>query len=140
MLNKSGCFVLFQAIQYREKRNLVIQRMVKSQLLDKPIDMRELMKYMCTLTPVRYCLATPGGFFTKTNKASILHFLLQEYSEGVPYSEDSFYIQDGNTMMHSLKEIPSTLGGYCLKLWDLMTPKKNCIPSKVSYNNHSIRV
>ena len=74
MLSKKCVLVLFQAIQYREQRNPTIQLMLKSQLLDEPTDMRELIKY--NLTPVPYRLATPGGFFAKTNKASILLFLL----------------------------------------------------------------
>ena len=112
-------------IQYREQDNIALQLMVKSQLLEEPIDLRELMKY--ALTPVPHCLGTPDGFLAKMNKASKLHFLLVEFTDEVLYLENAFYVQDGNAMIHALKDIPHSFGGICLKLLDHMTPKKNFI-------------
>lgn len=55
-----------QLIQYQERSNLVFQLLIKSQLMDEPLDLNELMCYF--LTPVPDSLGTPDGFFAKTNK------------------------------------------------------------------------
>lgn len=52
---------------------------IKSQQLQNPIDIDELMRY--PLTPVPHSLGTPDGFFNKTNKAAMLHFLLDDITE-----------------------------------------------------------
>lgn len=81
--------------------------LVKSQLLDNPLDLDELMTY--SLTPVPHSLGTPDGFLNKTNKATILHFLTEDYGD-VPYSSDkSLYIQDGNALFHALGQLPQLL-------------------------------
>ena len=70
-------------IQYQEQGNLAFQLLVKSQLLKEPLDLNELMRY--SLTPVPHSLGTPDGFMAKTNKASMLHHLLEDYSDEVHY-------------------------------------------------------
>ena len=65
----------FQVIQFQEQSNLAFVLLVKSQSQDEPLDLEELMKYC--LMPVPPSLGTPDGFFSKTNKASILHYLLE---------------------------------------------------------------
>ena len=82
--------------------------LIKSQLLDEPLDLDELMTF--SLTPVPYSLATADGFFAKTNKAKMLHFLLEEYTDSVPYPKDTFHIEDGNALVHVLKDLPPTFG------------------------------
>lgn len=67
--------------------------LVKSQLLKEPLNIDELMQY--SLTAVPPSLGTADGFFAKSNKASMLHFLLEDSPEEVPYPKDAFYIQDG---------------------------------------------
>ena len=64
-----------QLVQYQQQRNLAFMLLVKSQLLDEPLDIDELMCY--SLASVPHSLGTPDGFFAKTNKAAMLHFLLE---------------------------------------------------------------
>jgi len=72
------------------------QLLVKSQVRGKPVDLDELMRYY--LSPVPHSLGTPDGFFAETNKASMLHFLLDENTDEVPYPKDAIFIQDGNAL------------------------------------------
>lgn len=72
---------------------------IKSQHLDEPLDLDELMRY--SLAPVPHSLGTADGFFTKTNKAAMLHFLMEDAPEDVSYPTDSLYIQDGNALFHA---------------------------------------
>lgn len=75
----------------------------KSQHLDEPLDLDELMWY--SLTPVTHSLGTAGGFLNKTNKAAMLHFLMEDAPEDVPYPTDSLCIQNGNAMFHALTNL-----------------------------------
>jgi len=60
-----------------------------------------MMQY--SLLPIPHCLGTPDGFFAKTNKASMIHYLLEEYAENVPtYPKDAMFIQDGNALFHTI--------------------------------------
>ena len=78
----SPCLSL-QLIQYQEQSNMVFQLHIKSQLQDEPVNLDELMHYY--LAPVPHSLGTPNGFFTKTIKATMLPFLLEDSTEEVPY-------------------------------------------------------
>ncbi|XP_049455367.1 uncharacterized protein LOC125902797 isoform X2 [Epinephelus fuscoguttatus] len=93
-------------IQYSEQSNLAFMLLVKSQLLKEPLNIDELMRY--SLTPVPPSLGTADGFFAKSNKASMLHFLLEDSPEEVPYPKDAFYIQDGMALFHTLVNLPET--------------------------------
>ena len=64
-------------IQYREKSDLAIVLLIKSKVLEKPLDLDELLTYSLFLAP--YTFATANGFFAKTNKARMLHHLLETY-------------------------------------------------------------
>uniref|UniRef100_UPI0035902182 uncharacterized protein isoform X2 n=1 Tax=Myxine glutinosa TaxID=7769 RepID=UPI0035902182 len=65
------------------------------------------MKYC--LMPVPPSLGTPDGFFSKTNKASILHYLLEDtIPEDPPYPKDALFIQDGMVLLHTLANLPPT--------------------------------
>ena len=52
-----------KVIQYQEQSNIAFTLLVKSQLLEKPIDLEKLVCF--PLTPVPHMLGTPDGFFTK---------------------------------------------------------------------------
>ncbi|KAJ8349354.1 hypothetical protein SKAU_G00244840 [Synaphobranchus kaupii] len=65
---------------YQEQSNLAFQLLVKSQMLDMPINLDELMRYP-PLALFLMHLASPDGYFAKTNKATILHYLLQDRNE-----------------------------------------------------------
>ena len=70
----------------------------QSQSQDDPLELEELMKYC--LVPVPPSLGTQDGFFSKTNKASFLHYLLEDTTPGnLPYPKDALFIQDGHCFM-----------------------------------------
>ena len=101
---------------YQDQCNLAFQLLVKSQMLDMPIDLKELMHY--PLSPVPHALGTPDGFFAKTNKATILHYLLQDRDEEVTYPKDALFIQDGNALFHMMTNLQPTCGQICMQLLD----------------------
>ena len=111
--------------------------LIKSQHLDEPIDLDELMRY--SLIPVPHSLGTADGFFNKTNKAAMLHYLMEDAPEEVPYPTDSIYIQAGNALFHALKNLPPTFGEICLQVLDQMVAKKNFVFSTDSYHADSIK-
>ena len=119
---------LFQVIQYREQSDLAFVL---------PIDLAELMKY--SLTPVPHSLGTPDAFLNKTNKAAMMHFMLEDVSEEVTYPTESIFIQDGNALFHALNNLPPTFGAICLKILDQMVAKKDLIFSTDSYYPDSIK-
>ena len=84
--------------------------LIKSQHVDEPIDLEELMWY--SLSPVPNGLGTADGFFNKTNKAAMLHYLMEDAPEEVPYPTDGLYIQDGNALFHALENLPRHLVRY----------------------------
>ena len=53
-------------IQYREQGDIAFQLLVKSQLLEYPLSIAELMTYC--ITPVPHSLGTPDGYIAKTDK------------------------------------------------------------------------
>ncbi|EDO46758.1 predicted protein [Nematostella vectensis] len=111
---------------------------LKSQFLEEPVDLDELMTY--SLTPVPHSLGTPDGFLNKTNKATILHFLTDDYGGDALYpSEKCLYIQDGNALFHALTQLPPTFGEICLQMLDQMVAKKDFIFSTDSYHENSIK-
>ena len=58
------------------------------------------MRY--SLTPVPHSIGTPDGFFAKTNKSTMLHYLLDDNLDNVDYPQDAIHIQDGNALFHAL--------------------------------------
>ncbi len=127
-----------QLIQYQEQGNLALTLLVKSQLLDTPLNLDELMCY--SLSPVPHCLGTPDGFFSKTNKASMLHYILNENTEEVQYPKDAYFIQDGNALFYALTNLPPTFGDICLQILDQMVAKKNFAFSTDSYHEDLIKL
>ena len=130
--------MLFQIIQYQEQSNVAFLLLVKSQCLDEPIDLDELMKY--SLMPVPPSMGTPDGFFAKTNKATILHYLMEEFNQDeLPYPKDALFIQDGMALLHVLTTLPPTCGEICLQILDQMIAKKHFLFSTDSYFPGSIK-
>lgn len=111
--------------------------LIKSQHLDEPLNLDELMQY--SLTPVPHSLGTPDGFFNKTNKAAMLHFLMVDTDGDVPYPEDAIHIQDGNALLHALTNLSPTFGAICLQVLDQMVAKKSFIFSTDAYHADSIK-
>ncbi len=130
--------LLFQLIQYQEQSNLAFLLLVKSQTEGETLDLGELMKYC--LMPVPPSLATPDGFFAKTNKAAILHYLLEDATpEDLSYPKDALFIQDGMALLHVLTNLPPTCGEICLQILDQLVAKKHFIFSTDSYHSGSIK-
>ena len=92
-----------------------------------------------SLSPVPHCLGTPDGFYAKTNKAAMMHFVLEDRTSQVSYPKDAFFIQDGNALFHALINLPPTFGGICLQILDQMVFKENFIFSTDSYQPDSIK-
>ena len=122
---------VFQLIQYQEQSDVAFQLLVKSQLLAKPLDIDELMSY--PLSPVPHCFGTPDGFFCKTNKAAMMHYLLEGNTDEVSYPTDAMFIQDGNALFHELTNLPPTFGATYLMMLDQMVAKKLFLFSTDSY-------
>lgn len=61
--------------------------------------------------------------------------MLEETNDEVSYPKDSFYIQDGNALFHSLTNLPPTFGDICLQMLDHMVVKGNFIFSTDSYHD-----
>ena len=122
-VNKTVCLRTSKGslIQYKDQRDLVFKLLVKSQMLNVPVDLDTLMSY--PLSPVPYCLGTHDGLFAKTNKASMLHFIMEGHDVKEQYLKGSMFIQDGNALSHTLSNLPPTLGGICLQILDHMTAK-----------------
>ena len=111
--------------------------LIKSQHLDEPIDLDDLMRY--SLTPAPHNLGTADGYFNKTNKAAMLHYLIKDAPKEGPYPTDNLYIQNSNALFHALKNLPPTFGEICLQILDQMVAKKNFVFSTDSYHADSIK-
>ena len=95
-------------IQYKKQSDLAFILLIKSQVLDETLDLNELLTY--SLFHVPYIFATADGFPAKTNKAKMLHRLLETYTGTISYSNDCFYIEHGNALGHALKDLPPKFG------------------------------
>lgn len=126
-----------QLFVYQEQSNLAYQLLVKSQIMEMPINLEELMRY--PLSPVPHALGSPDGYFAKTNKATILHHLLKDRDEEVTYPKDALYIQDGNALFHMMSNLPPTCGEICMQLLDLMVAKHHFVFSTDCYQPDSIK-
>ena len=126
-----------QVIQYHAQSDRAFMLLIKSQHLNDPIDLDELMWY--SLIPFSHSLGTADGFFNKTNKAAMLHYLMEDAPEEVPYPTESLYIQDGNALFHALKNLPPTFFAICLQVLDQMVAKNNFVFSTDSYHADSIK-
>lgn len=80
-------------------------------------------------------------FFCKTNKAALLHYLLEDIQldDNMCYPINTLHIQDGMALLHVLKNLPQTFGEICLQILDHMVVKKDFIFSTDSYYHDSIK-
>ena len=127
-------------IKFQEQGDVAFQILVKSQLVSQPIDIEELMTY--SITPVPHCLGTPDGYTAKTNKAASVHYLTCEVSDAeLPSasSGETLFIEDGNAHFHTLKDLPATFKGICLKLLDQLSRKPDVVFSTDMYVENSIK-
>ena len=102
-----------------------------------PLDLNTLMGYSLLLVP--HCLGTADELFAKTNKASMMYFMIEDHSELVAYPKDSKFIQDGNALFHTMTNLAQPFRGITLQLLDLMLPKRDFVFSTDSYHPGSIK-
>ena len=126
-----------KVVQYREQSDLAFTLLIKSQLIDNPISFDELMHYpLMSVPPV---LGTPDGYFAKTNKAAPVHFIMEEFPNVESYPQNAFHVEDGNALIHMLKNLPPTFGQICQQIIDQMSSKSSFIFSTDSYMPNSIK-
>lgn len=117
---------------FKQQHTIALHLLVKAHE-----DVSKLMAF--PLTPVPYCLATADGFFTRTNKAKGMEYLLQDELHQLPSIEQNgILIQDGNALYHMLREIPDTFNLICQKIFDMMPPFIDIIFSTDMYQADSI--
>ena len=80
-------------VQFQEQSDLAFTLLVKSQMQESPVDLKELVGYSLAVVPP--CLGTMDGYYAKTNKAAALHFLMEDNTEQVNLPHNSMFIQDG---------------------------------------------
>ena len=113
-------------IRYQEQSNLAFMLLGKSQKLNHPLKLEDLMSY--PLTPVSGSIGTQDGFLYKTNKASLMHVIAKNCPDDLPYPEnDCLSIEDGNALVYTLSHLPPTFGEICLQLLDIMVTKRHFI-------------
>ena len=81
-------------------------------------------------------------FFTpdaKTNKATMLDFLLDDKTDEVPTPRMPSSSKMGTTLFHAFTNLPHTFGAICLQILDQMVDKKHFIFSTDSYQPYSIK-
>jgi len=71
-------------IEYKEQGYIAFQLLIKSQLIEQPISIEELMTYC--ITPVPHSLGTPDGYMTKTDKSKMVACLTSDvqYAASIP--------------------------------------------------------
>ncbi len=97
------------------------------------------MKY--PLTTVLHALATPDGFMSKTNKATLFHHLSDDYTtHNLPNMNDVYRVEDGNAVVLSLTAVSATFKYICLKLLDItIQGEQNVIFAIDQYLDGSIK-
>ena len=57
----------------------------------------------------------------------MIHHLLETYTDTISYPNDCLYIEDGNALVHLLKDLPLTFGEMCLMVLVQMVHKNNFV-------------
>ena len=91
--------------------------------MEKQISFEELVKY--SPTPVPPSLGIPDGYFAKTNKAKVVHYLANNISKCTIPPENTFNIEDGAAVFHAMKDVPASFGMICMEVLDITSTKKN---------------
>ena len=65
---------------------------------------------------------------------------MEDYNADVHYSKDSKFIQDGNTIFHTLVNLSPTFGCFSLKILNLIVSKKSFVFSTDSHLPDSIKI
>lgn len=122
----------------KEQSDFAFQVLVKSQMLEAPISLEDLMKYPITSVPAS--LGTPDGFMNKTNKATIVHHIADDdYMAEIVESSSVFFVYDVNAILHSMTCVPATFKEICLKVLTCAGQKKHVLFSIDQYLSDSIK-
>ena len=89
-----------EVIEYWELSDITFTLLIKSQMLNFCFDLEEILSF--SLTHVPHSLGTADGFLTKTNKASMLLFLMEDTPTDIPHPTNTFHVEDGNALFHVL--------------------------------------
>ena len=75
----------------------------------------------------------------KTNKATLLHFFMDNMQVDMPHLKGSLHIKDGRALFHAMINISRTFGEICLKMLVHEVAKKEFVFSADSYHADSIK-
>ena len=116
---------------------MAFKLLVKSQT--QKLDLQELMRY--PLMPVPSAIGTPDGHLLKTDKSKGFHSLVKDIKDAsVPSDQETMYIEDGNAIFHSMREMPRTFKQICQNILSIaLSAKTNVIFSTDSYMPDSIK-
>ena len=128
-----------RVVQYREQGDIAFQLLVKSQLLEEPLSIDDIMCYC--LTPVPHSIGTPDGFMAKTDKAKLMAKITSGFQCAAPTANDdgTLFIYDGNAQVHALVDVPNTFEAICLKLLDQLHRSADIIFSTDTYQPTSVK-
>ena len=117
---------------------MAFKLLVKSQT--QKLDLQELMRY--PLMPVPSAIGTPDGHLLKTDKSKGFHSLVKDIKDAsVPSDQETMYIEDGNAIFHSMREMPRTFKQICQNILSIaLSAKTNVIFSTDSYMPDSIKL
>ena len=126
-------------IQYKEQGDLAFKLLIKSQDLEEPITIEELMTY--SLTSIPHALGTPDGFMNKTMKSKSVKYLLKDVeSEQISRKDKSILsIDDGNARLYWLIDVPNTFEEICLKILEQLPKEVDVCFSTDMYFQQSIK-
>ena len=127
-------------VQYREQGDIAFQLLIKSQLLEHPISIEDLMTYC--ITPVPHSIGTPDGYMAKTDKSKMVAYLTSEVqgASALPQDDEkTFFIDDGNARLYTLKELPDTFQLISLKILKQLPWNQDVLFSTDMYIHGSVK-
>lgn len=127
-----------KVMQFKQQGNVAFHLLVRSQNQGLQLDLKELMTF--PLTPVPYSLATPDGYFAKTDKSKGFQFLTKECANAnVPSVNETLTVLDGNACFHYLKEVPSNFSQICAKIFTMLGNNGDVVFSTDQYFPDSVK-
>ena len=125
-----------KVLELTAERNIFGQLVTMSE--SNNIDLEKVLSY--PLSPVSWSLATADGAPAKTDKAKLLHYLENgmETKEN-PDSEGVTYIIDGNALLHSLTELPTSFDQVAEKVFNALPKVERVDFVTDSYHADSIK-
>ena len=127
-----------KSVEYRDQGNATMALLIKYQSVACKLDFHALMKF--TITPLPYSIATADGYFAKTNKATGLHFVLQDVDDSMmPPPSETLVIEDGNADFYCLRVLPWVFTKKAHSIFDIVPTRPDFIFSTDMYHENSIK-